>query len=220
MIWPSLCVDNFFNEPNRIVEFSKTLKYRSDDRGWWPGLRSNSLHLEDYETYNRICTKILSLYYPETFLDLAYRAEACFQRIPSNIKYDGWVHTDNMAEFTAIIYLSNHNNCGTSIYKSKKLVGKIIHDKIKHSYLKNEKINEKIVANAKKENNDQFYKTVEYNSLYNRLITFDGSNFHAAESFYSDSPGQLERLTLVCFFYQVTKHGIRYPIPEAKRVSI
>ena len=55
MIWPSLCVDNFLNEPEKIVEFSKTLKYNNDTRGWWPGLRSQPLHLADYEIYNKLC---------------------------------------------------------------------------------------------------------------------------------------------------------------------
>lgn len=222
MIWPSLCVDNFLNEPEKIVEFSKTLKYNNDTRGWWPGLRSQPLHLADYEIYNKLCTKILSLYYPENYFSLAYRCDATFQKVPSTIKYDGWVHTDCMAEFTAIVYLSNHKNCGTSIYKSKKLGANIINEKIKHSYFKGEKIDDKILKKSKQENNSQFYKTIQYESIFNRLITFDGSNFHAAESFYKDTFDKLERLTLILFFYQITKTDgtTKYPITEAKRILI
>jgi len=30
MLWPTGCVDNFFEEPNKILEFSNTLNYKKD----------------------------------------------------------------------------------------------------------------------------------------------------------------------------------------------
>ena len=31
MIWPTLCVDNFFDEPNKVIELSKSLDYESSN---------------------------------------------------------------------------------------------------------------------------------------------------------------------------------------------
>ena len=44
-------------------------------------------------------------------------------------------------------------------------------------------------------NNSHFHKTMEVKNSYNRMITYDGSEFHAQSSFYSEN----FRLTQVFF---------------------
>ena len=43
-MYPNLIVDNFFEDPDSIVDLSKNLQYSSSDDGRWPGIRSNYLH--------------------------------------------------------------------------------------------------------------------------------------------------------------------------------
>ena len=222
MIFPNLCVDNFFDHPDDLVTFANTLSYSPDNTGHWPGVRCPSLNEINYNLYNKICTKILALYYPDSIKSLAYRSSLYFQKIPDNLKYDGWVHTDDTVEMTALIYLSKHLNSGTSIYKAKNLDAVIKNGESKWAYLRGENIPEKKIKKAKEENNNQFYKTIEYNSIYNRIITFDGSQYHAAETFNNKSEDGSERLTLICFFYQIShaEKQIQYPIPTSKRIIL
>ena len=49
MIWPTLCVDNFFDEPNKVIELSKSLDYESSNV--YPGKRSIDLHIHHEEFF-------------------------------------------------------------------------------------------------------------------------------------------------------------------------
>ena len=39
MIYPTFCVDNFLENPDEIVEYSKKLKFIKNPDGRWPGAR-------------------------------------------------------------------------------------------------------------------------------------------------------------------------------------
>jgi hypothetical protein len=81
-------------------------------------------------------------------------------------------------------YYADTLNCGTSIYHPKNSYGYIKNVKEKDEYFKNNdsKIYSKI-EKAKKENNDSFEETIRFNSKYNRLILFDGANYHSSNVF-------------------------------------
>ena len=59
---------------------------------------------------------------------------------------------------------------------------------------------------------ENFEETIKFNNIYNRLIAYDGNDYHKCNSFYT---GQKERLTLV-FFVRTIKSNNFYPI---QRVS-
>ena len=56
-MYPNLIVDNFFEDPDSIVDLSTNLQYSPSDDGRWPGLRSNYLH----RIYPRLFDFIISL---------------------------------------------------------------------------------------------------------------------------------------------------------------
>ena len=56
-MYPNLIVDNFFEDPDSIVDLSKNLQYSSSDDGRWPGLRSNYLHKIYPRLFDFISTK-------------------------------------------------------------------------------------------------------------------------------------------------------------------
>ena len=57
MLFPSLVVDNFFEEPKKIIDFSKELSFKYD--GVSPGIRSKLIHEIDYTFYNWINKKTI-----------------------------------------------------------------------------------------------------------------------------------------------------------------
>ena len=213
MIWPNLWVDNFFEDPDKIVNYANSLDFFKPEAPNYPGKRTKYTHEINPEFFEFSSLKILSLLYPNEYKNLKWTALQSFQKIPANLKHGTWVHSDAQFEFTCIIYLSKFLNCGTSIYHPKNTHGYIRHADVKNEYYKNNDANSKI-AKAKKENNDPFEETIRFNSRYNRLILFDGFSYHCANSFKHDDDKE-ERLTLITFFRDITKRdGTRIYFPS------
>ncbi len=220
MIWPNICVDNFFDNPENIIQFSNSLQYFPNLKS--PGVQSKPLHEINNNFFSYVNLKILSILYPNNYLDLHFNALSYFVKVPPNLEGDGWVHHDGeIFQMTSIVYLSKNINAGTSIYKLKKEWERHDNNKVKHKHFENihnNIINKKI--NDYRDLNNSFYeKTIEYKAIYNRLISFDSSSFHAAEP-YKNKNSNEERLTLISFFKNICyaeDKMLRYPLTELKR---
>jgi len=215
MIWPTGCVDNFFEEPNKILEFSNTLNYKKDIYGKWPGERTENTFDINKEFFIWTTKKIMTLFYPMNLDNFEWSASQYFQKIDGNVyKNNGWIHFDKEAEFTAIIYLSKHKNCGTNIYSPKSFNSEPIHVAEKEKNYKNINIkNNKYLI----ENNERYEKNISFSSKFNRLIFFDGCQPHAAEKFSEENINE-DRLTLITFFHYITGRAVKYPISQMRRV--
>ena len=218
MQWPTLIVDNFFTDPHAIVKLSKTLKYVRSPDNTWPGMRTLPLHQVDNDFFHWSTRKIIALLYPTQIVvdnAIKWQAGQYFQRVPYKAYgEEGWVHGDVEHEFTVIIYLSDHPQSGTCLYEGKRFnsLPKYLEEKEKfYRDLKDFRRMEKYRNKA----NSQFRKKVELFSNFNKLILFDGSNWHA--SINADN-SKSDRLTLVTFFTSVTCKGIRYPITQMRRI--
>ena len=215
MLWPSICVDNFFINPEEIVEFANKLKYQKDPKGEWPGERSDPLHLIDYNFFNHIGKKFFSVLYPMNYKDIKYNMTLYFQKISSKYKNVGWVHSDHGKEITAICYLSKHKNCGTSIYNYKGLYPKLKNNKKKEEQYKTFSVkNEDILV---KENNENYEETISFKSKYNRIIMFDSTQHHAAHKFIEDGIKE-DRLTLIGFINEIQSQSIKHHAVETRRI--
>ena len=214
MMWPTMIVDDFFTDPERVVELSKTLKYNSTD-GLYPGKRSEKLHLVDKAFFDWSTAKIIALLYPMHSNIIELKAFQMFQRVPPKVYGDaGWVHHDHFSEITSVIYLSHNKNSGTSLYKGRHFIVGSDHNKEKEDFYKSLKNKEQAEAFRKKAN-DKFEKTVDMQSKFNRLVMFDSHHWHQSTDHVTDDT---ERLTLITFFMEITGKGIRYPIPTMRRV--
>lgn len=217
MIFPSICVDNFFNNTDEVLKIAESCRYEKVN--YIPGERSLPLHLTHKDFFNYLNLKILSVLYPNEEKNIIYKAKSMFQKIPSNIDYDGWVHNDDKDMLTCIIYLTD-SNAGTSLYKPKNpfFVQDGL-DKDKHNFFENyEKYDTKElekIKNTKEQWNNYFTETVSFKGQFNRMICFDGSNYHAAHIHKGDN----DRLTLVSFFNDISllDKKINYPIPTLKK---
>jgi hypothetical protein len=222
MIWPNLCIDNFFNEPDKVVEFANSLKFTKPDNHNYPGKRTQYMHLINFEFFEFSTLKILSLLYPNECKKLKWTAHQAFQKVPANLKYDGWIHTDEQYEFTCIIYLSKFLNCGTSIYHPINSHGYIKNTKEKNEYFEHNDP-EKFLKTEKayKENNGSFEETIKFNSKYNRLILFDGASYHSSNIFKHENNKE-ERLTLITFFKKIefiNDENLKKPITAMRRIN-
>ena len=222
MIYPTLIIDNFFENPDEVRDIGLKLEKSSQDA--YPGKRTQPLHKTQIEFFNWSTNKILAAIYnhqPDD-MEFTFNAYQTFQAIKPNPKEGkGWVHGDNDFEFTSIVYMSKHKNCGTSIYKRKDgtfpFAGKlhVPNHNIKQEYYGSNKKYDARYFKARDENNKSFEETIKVESLYNRLVLFDSFQYHGVENFY-DPAMKEDRLTLVTFFKDV--HGMkRLPIPNVRR---
>ena len=220
MLFPNfVCVDNFFDNPEEVVNFSQKLEYFNETT--CPGKRSKILHEVDYDFFNWVNLKICSVFYPNDISNIKFNADTYFQKI-HKLEHDNWVHKDDTYRFTAIIYLNKNNTAGTSIFSAKNFKSSSYNaSNIRYDYFKNEnkKIsNEKIdtIKKAKDKNNERYNKTFSVEGIYNRLIIFDGNTYHASNPMNQDH----ERLTLISFINDIDLQDktIKYPIPTMRSV--
>ena len=214
MIWPTVCVDNFFSNPDEIVAYANKQKFEADNRS--PGRRSPLIHTLDFKFFRWSCLKILKIFYPHHLDNLNWKAKATFQKVPPTLDLDGWIHTDSKEEVTAIIYLSKQCESGTSLYERRSLGKRIYEEKHKYDYFINPEVTGKaraVITKARKENNEGFKETVSFKGVYNRLVMFDGAQFHAAQV---HNKGSEDRLTYVVGFENISID--KYPIPESNRI--
>lgn len=217
MLFPTIIADDFFRDPDEMVRLSKTLEFKPASDGRWPGYRSKLIHEIDTVLFHKINKKILSIIFPG-YQDLAYRSTCGFQLIKQDPKEqlkEGWVHYDKPHLFTAIIYLSKHEDVGTTIVDPKKLSSEIINVDEKNEFHLGKKI--KNIHHLLEENNKQFKDSIAVESRYNRILIFDSSQYHYVPNYISEDTSE-DRLTMVCFFDNVSHTlGIKFPIPEMRR---
>ena len=206
MIWPSLSVDRFFINPESVIEYSKSLTFKSGN-GSWPGKRTESTHTFDNNFFLRTTTKIISSLYPNDYQKdncLEWQATQFFQKIkPSEYPEKGFIHQDLTCEFTSIVYLSDEKNNGTCLYQLKRPVkDNSYEEEQKKNYLNPNKKRTKKFNEELKKNQNSYEKVLEFKSKKNRMILFDGSQYHGVDNYGNDDK---ERLTLITFFESVKR---------------
>lgn len=206
MIWPTLCIDNFFVNPDAVIEYSKKLEYKYGD-GTWPGQRTQSTHILDSNFFKITTKKIIAALYPndiEKDSCLEWNATQYFQKIkPSEYPEKGFIHQDISAEFTSIVYLTSEKNNGTCLYKLKNAVkDNSYEEEQKKNYLNKNKKRSKKFKEVLKKNQESYEKILEFKSMKNRMILFDASQFHGVDNYGLENE---ERLTLISFFHSIRR---------------
>jgi len=223
MYFPTICVDNFFNDPETVRNFALSLDYQKSSTGKWPGSRTKSLDQISHDYFQSFCEKIFLLNYDlKRYDNLQWSVETYFQLIQP-LEYGkintGWIHKDHNL-FAGIVYLSPNIdvNCGTSIFRSKNKFSRPINIKEKNEmYLNFNQDNLDFYQNKLQENNSLFEETIRFNNIYNRLLAYDGSQYHGVNNFYNTE--NLEpRLTQVFFVKSLSADY--FPIPASKQIHI
>ena len=214
MLIPTLIHDNFFRNYEEVINYSKQIKFFNDEKGAWPGKRSLPLHQVNKNLFDFVTVKIIKLIWPSSYEDIYFTACSQFQSISKNHVNPGWVHKDD-GILTAIIYLSEHKECGTSIFESKNFN----FSDTKNGNIKRQSyINQTFKNEYKylKENNDNFEETISIQSKPNRIVIFDSHQMHAAHKFTEKNISE-DRLTLITFFSSIHGTGVKWHGPECFR---
>jgi len=223
--FPVTIFDNFYENPDLIRDYALSLEYEPSNGGYWPGVRSENLYLLNQKFFKMFVDKILSLFFDLDNTTVNWEVYTYFQKVDSfsenkfDIKNDGWIHMDCDSVVSGVIYLNLNPkpNWGTSIYKIKPneeynqpQLSKLLH------YSNSNDFNELEHENEKRCNNDMFIESIRVENLYNRLILFEGNQFHGVPSFYSDD--NESRLTQV-FFIKKINPSSQFPIVRSKLIS-
>lgn len=207
-MYPTLICDDFFANPDSIVEYANTLTYTSGN-GKWPGKRTEPLDKINPELQEQIAIKLLKMFFPEE--RYMYVANMTFQKITPfhedkyHPKNRGWIHRDHDVLCGGIIYLTKNpeKDTGTSIYSSKTLSESNYTDKSEECkqkfYTNNEVADDEYNAEFKS-TEDEWEETICVQNVYNRLFMFNNQQYHGVKTFGS---GTNERLTLAFFFKNI-----------------
>lgn len=205
-IIPLTVLDGFFDDPDAVREFALAQEFRADPDARWPGERTQHLADLNPQLFNQLCRRYFSLFWPvKSEPNLSWVVNATFQRVQGSYGA-GWVHHDSHASIlSGIIYLTPNSplSGGTSIYRRRNSVIFPAPELFDHKQaaLRGE-LDADQARHWRGQNNDLYEETVTVKNVYNRLITFDASQHHAAGEFFGHSDDA--RLTLVFFVDQLS----------------
>jgi hypothetical protein len=203
--FPVVIVDKFFKDPDKVRNFALHQEFKRDETSNYPGLRTDRLSLIDHNLHNEFLKKFFSIYYDFKFEEVNWIVSAQFQKTENNFN-TGWVHSDNdgnaNCKIAGIVYLTPNAplNSGTSIYKVKNnILIPSLNSEAKHAhYFSNG--NSEELKNIKELEREQFEETINVSNVYNRLISFEANEYHAAQNYF----GQDNESRLILVFF-VTK---------------
>tara|TARA_B100000965_G_scaffold49379_1_gene36304 strand:+ start:3859 stop:4512 length:654 start_codon:yes stop_codon:yes gene_type:complete len=217
MTYPVTIVDDFFEDPDGIVEMAEELSYYNPNTGNWPGTRTKQLHVENPRFFNYFGAKLHSLFHdtiPEYWnLQCHFQKIMPFCKDKYSKQNQGWIHQDHDTFFGGIVYLKKdpEPDTGTSIYKVKRGFSFQFQQelKMKESIYKSEIVDETEYNKAFDAMRNQFVETVRVENVYNRLLLFNNKAHHGVKTF-----GSTERLTLN--FFGMGQYGKMQPLVRTK----
>ena len=213
---PTIIYDDFFEDPDKIVEYANTLDYPVN-AGNYPGKRSLPLHEINPELYSYITNRIVRIFYPDSE-SCQYESLMGFQKISAqhddmyHIKNRGWIHRDDGYEFGGVIYLNKYpeKDTGTSIYEPKKLENLFYNsysDEIRNKFYGGVEVTDDEYEIGFTSTEDNWKETVKVENVYNRLFAFNRRFWHGVKTF-----GSNERLTLIFFFRSLVDNDKDAPL--------
>lgn len=198
---PSLCIENFFDVPEEVIQISNEIDYAKNTYGISPGLRSDVLE----DKYPLLCKyitfKVLSQYYDLQRPINIDRTNTHFNKVPYK-SGDGIIHTDNNT-ITVIIYLNKTPlpNSGTSVYKRKtNIITDYSAQSNRVNHFETDTPTQQWIEERDKWNSN-FEEVMRVSGGYNTAIAFNGYLPHKMNLEESDEAG--ERLTLIQFIHEV-----------------
>jgi hypothetical protein len=224
IFFPTQSVDNFFDKPEEIVQFANSLEYKTAQSGFWPGKRTEELHINHTLFFKSFLTRLFALFFDYSHTKLRWsdvgmyfqKTSAFDPKDKSNILNTGLIHQDGNFPLVGLVYLTKDacKDSGTSIMlpnKKYKHRPELADEKVRLHKIPQEKQTKKDLEDRKKlilSLNENFEESIRFNNKFNRLIAYTGTDFHKCNSFYS---GQDERLTLV-FFVGKMKSNSQTPL--------
>jgi hypothetical protein len=179
--FPITVVDNFYNNPDDIVQFVVSQKFEKTQKGGFQGKRTQGLHTLNRNMFDYFCSKLFSLFYDKQ-PNMKWKVVTNFDLIEQKTKSvgTGWIHQDNNKHLLAgLIYLNKNwqESVGTNLYEKVKDVDEHLSQTKTDYFLDNTDLDKYL--KDKQINNSSFDKTGSIEPVYNRMVCYDASYFHA-----------------------------------------
>ena len=205
MSYPLIIKDNFFSDPDAIVNIINHVDYSLSSNNY-PGVRTKSLDEINPKLYEHIFQKIFLLLHDQLPLRFESNLKVGFHKIKPFVEGDkwdkknrGWVHKDGCL-FGGVIYLDKNpdKDAGTSIYKSKDGFDVQTQENIdaKELFYSGQLIDDGHYYNAYDRVRNQYEETLKIPNVYKRLVLIPNDQPHAMTTI-----GDKERNTLVFFCF-------------------
>ena len=214
-MFPYIVYDNFFEDPDLVVDFANSLEYRMGD-GSWPGVRTNDIGHYDYDFKKLVIDKICRLFYPDS--DYQWYVKTVFQKVEGmhedkyHIKNRGWIHKDTTRILGGIIYLDKNpeKDTGTSIYKKRKIAIPYTPEKdaCKRKWYTGQDVSDEEYEKYFDSTSENYEEVLKVENVYNRLFMFTGHSHHGVHTY--GSVGNT-RLTLPFFFTSIHHPTFNFP---------
>ena len=206
MLYPVTILDNFFEEPDKIVDLALNTEYSEITDGRWPGVRSKNLSEINISLFNYIHRKLFYNFFEN--LPHYWESNTTFSIIKPfhqdkyHLKNRGWIHHDSNCYIGGLIYLNKNpeEDTGTSIFRAKDgfFFQESAHTQVKEKFYQGQDISDDVYEEAYKAVHEKYEESIKVNNVYNRMILFDGNTHHAAQTY-----GSSDRLTINFFIHNI-----------------
>jgi len=179
--FPITIVDNFYNSPDKVVEFAVSQEFKKTKKGGFQGNRTESLHTLNRDMFDYFCGKLFSVFY-DMKNNIKWKVVTNFDLIKQNSESvnTGWIHQDDDKHLLAgLIYLNKNwqESVGTNLYEKVEDVDENLTQTKTDYFLGNCDLDKYL--RDKKIYNSSFVKTNSVEPVYNRMVCYDASYFHA-----------------------------------------
>jgi hypothetical protein len=222
-LYPVTVVENFYENPDAVRQFALAQKYEfcHEKKGIdyvFPGCRTKSLEVLDTALYEKICTKLISIFHNTEHDFMRWAVATSFQSVSA--EYDqGVIHTDEGTVFAAVLYLTPDAplDSGTSLFKPNKNFDQI---KYQSALDENDVKFKKGEIKMSTDYHSMFDEIVRVNNVYNTLILYEGRHYHAANKFFGKNLKD-SRLAQVFFISKIDaqKHSV-FPLNRTAAIKV
>lgn len=222
-LYPVTIVENFYEDPDAVRTFALNQKYQyrhqlKDVPYVFPGARTKDLSVINKPLFEKVSTKIISLFHNSEHEHMRWAISTNFQSVSEDYGR-GVIHTDGNAVFAAVLYLSPDAplDSGTSLFRPNKSFDQ-------DAYEKALKQNDKRFAEGTVKMNTAYHsmfdEIVRINNVYNTLILYEGRHFHAANNFFGKSLKD-SRLAQVFFVSNIDAQKYSsFPLWRSQQVKV
>ena len=186
-LYPVTIIENFYENPDAIRKFAMAQKYTfchevANIDYVYPGCRTKDLSNLDKTLFDKICTKLVSVFHNAENDHMRWLITTSFQSVSAEYN-QGVIHTDHNTIFAGVLYLTPDAplNSGTSLFKKNKSFDEKKYQKALEDNDAKFKTGEIAMST---EYHSMFDEIVRVNNVYNTLIIYEGRHFHAANDFF------------------------------------
>jgi hypothetical protein len=222
-LYPVTIVENFYENPDAIRKFALAQNFTyckevPNIEYVYPGARTQDLSILDKALFDKICTKLVSVFHNAENDHMRWLITTSFQSVSA--EYDqGVIHTDHNTIFAAVLYLTPDAplNSGTSLFKKNKTFDEKKYQRALEDNDEKFKAG-KIIMDT--DYHSMFDEIVRVNNVYNTLILYEGRHFHAANQFFGKTMKD-SRLAQVFFINKIDaqKQSV-FPISRVNAIKV